>query len=324
VYLLPSAVSAITAKPFWRARARGFDYRDARGENGPVRRVRIQRTAHVFRMRAVVDGRLGAVSVAPPDEGTGGCVRLAIAGGDSYGVGFAGGRIENRGAARFAVSRPTAADACRAPGRPVVWLFGDSITQQYCPVLRQSRPGWNVVCQGVGGERTPDGLARLAGALAGREPAPAIVLIEEGINDTVAASSDYTTAGGTLACHASDPSWLDRVTANLRAMADLARARGAVALVATPIYECPVPSAGTCMALPVGDPAACPASRCFLDGACALRAMVAAGPDPWVDFALPGGDAQFGDFLHPNEIGTATLAAKAAAAVEANLPSPTP
>ena len=113
-YALPPGKSASNGKPFWSGDAtRGFRYRDKGGENGPVRFVRIAKTqSGTFQVRARVDGKLGAVALAPPDAGTAGCALLEIVDGDSYSVQFADGTVRNKGAAEFRVTHPTTAGSC--------------------------------------------------------------------------------------------------------------------------------------------------------------------------------------------------------------------
>lgn len=110
---LPAGVSVLTAKPFWSGdAATGFDYRDAKGENGPVKRAQIRRAKVVFQIKIAIDARFGAVSIVPPNPGSDGCVLLAIGGGDSYSVQFASGQVTNVGALVFKVSRPSAEGSC--------------------------------------------------------------------------------------------------------------------------------------------------------------------------------------------------------------------
>ncbi|MFN8640475.1 MAG: right-handed parallel beta-helix repeat-containing protein [Candidatus Binatia bacterium] len=119
-YALPPGRSGANGRPFWSGdAARGFTYRDRGGENGPVRSVRVARTAEgTFLVQARVDGRLGAVMLAPPDRGSAACALLEIVDGDSYSVQFADGAVWNQGASRFRVRHPTAAGSCALPVGP--------------------------------------------------------------------------------------------------------------------------------------------------------------------------------------------------------------
>jgi hypothetical protein len=84
---LPQGVDPGTGKTFWRGMAAGFTYQDRHGTNGPVRVVQIERsTGGTFRLKAVVLGKLGDVELVPPNPGATACVRLDLAGGDSYHV----------------------------------------------------------------------------------------------------------------------------------------------------------------------------------------------------------------------------------------------
>jgi imidazolonepropionase-like amidohydrolase len=88
---LPAGPSATTGKSFWSGSgSKGFKYKDVKGENGPVKLAQLKLKKGVFQITALVQGKLGAVSVVPPNAGTGGCVALALGGGDSYSVLFTG------------------------------------------------------------------------------------------------------------------------------------------------------------------------------------------------------------------------------------------
>jgi hypothetical protein len=113
-FALPQGTSS-TGTPYWTAiRTLGFQYRDPRGENGPVRSALIRRTSGgSFLLSAVVSGRLGAVDVVPPNPGTDGCVALTLAGGDRYSAAFGeDGTVTNRGAAAFGVRKPASESVC--------------------------------------------------------------------------------------------------------------------------------------------------------------------------------------------------------------------
>lgn len=65
---------------FWTGTAAaGFTYKDPNGTNGAVKRARLRRTrAGTVTVEAIVVGRLGPVTVLPPNAGTGGCASLAV------------------------------------------------------------------------------------------------------------------------------------------------------------------------------------------------------------------------------------------------------
>jgi hypothetical protein len=120
-FVLPGGTSAITAKPFWSgdlvagASADGkLQYKDPKGENGPVKAVAIKQSGkvHRFTLKVQIDGKLGAVTVLPPNPGTDGCALLAIEDGDSFSVSFANGTIANNGVTLFRVSKPPLAASC--------------------------------------------------------------------------------------------------------------------------------------------------------------------------------------------------------------------
>src|SRR5262249_7642749 len=105
-YSLPNGLSALTGKPFWTSTGhvvlRGFKYKDAEGEHGPVRAVLLKKLASgTFYLKAIVGGTMQ--SVLPPNPGTDGCVRFEIGGGDAYSVRFADGKVTNDGAKKFKV-----------------------------------------------------------------------------------------------------------------------------------------------------------------------------------------------------------------------------
>jgi hypothetical protein len=114
-YDLPAGVSAATGKPFWQGDAtKGFKYKDRAGENGPVKVAQIKKTGGgMFRVKAVISGKLGAVSLQPPDQGTRGCALLTIGGGgDSYSIRFADGDMKSDGAKQYKVKDPATAGTC--------------------------------------------------------------------------------------------------------------------------------------------------------------------------------------------------------------------
>ncbi len=113
-YELPAGPSARTGKSFWSGNAsQGFKYKDAKGENGPVKLAQLKLKKGVFQFTALVQGKLGAVSVVPPNTGTGGCVALTLGGGDSYSVLFTGA-VTNKTSALFKVAKVTVEGTCLA------------------------------------------------------------------------------------------------------------------------------------------------------------------------------------------------------------------
>ena len=112
-YALPAGTSPSTQKPFWSGDAlKGFKYRDAKGENGPVKVAQLKLTGGVFQIKVVVDGKLAPVAIVPPAPGSDGCALLTIGGGDSYSVQFATGTLTNQGSVLFKIVKPTSQGSC--------------------------------------------------------------------------------------------------------------------------------------------------------------------------------------------------------------------
>ena len=82
---LAVGTSAATGRPFWSGdTTQGYRYKDTRGENGPVKAAQIKGTpSGVFQIKAAIDGKLGSVTVLPPNAGTFGCGLLTLGGGDA-------------------------------------------------------------------------------------------------------------------------------------------------------------------------------------------------------------------------------------------------
>jgi hypothetical protein len=95
----------------------GFKYKDT-GLNGPIRSAQIQRSGSGrFLIKAKASGKQGSITVLPPNPGTGACVRLDLAGGDSYHVLFgAGTQIKRNDARTFSLKNPTADGLCPGSG----------------------------------------------------------------------------------------------------------------------------------------------------------------------------------------------------------------
>ena len=114
-FVLPAGNSVITGKPFWSGdTVKGFRYKDPKGENGPVKTVKIRKTTGgTFSLKAVAVGKLGTVLVIPPNPGTSACVQLQLGGGDSYVVEFGPtSRITNKGPTLFKAKKPTVEGNC--------------------------------------------------------------------------------------------------------------------------------------------------------------------------------------------------------------------
>jgi hypothetical protein len=109
---LPAGTSPLRGKPFWSGDAtKGFKYGDPLGENGPVKSAQIKSTKGLLQLKASITGKLGTVSLVPPNPGTVGCVLLTLNGGDSYSVRFADGTRTNTATA-FKMVKPSQAGSC--------------------------------------------------------------------------------------------------------------------------------------------------------------------------------------------------------------------
>jgi hypothetical protein len=113
-FALPGGVSPLTGKPFWTGdAAKGFRYKDAKGENGPVKALQIKKSASgSFQLKASLSGKGGAISVVPPNPGTAGCAVLQLGGGDAYNVRFVDGAVTNNADKLFKVTAPASEGIC--------------------------------------------------------------------------------------------------------------------------------------------------------------------------------------------------------------------
>ncbi|HEV7733525.1 MAG TPA: hypothetical protein VGR62_15265 [Candidatus Binatia bacterium] len=118
IFGLPQGTDA-KGKPLWTGDAvKGFKYKDAAGQNGPVKTVQIKRTSKgVFTIMMQIDGKLGPVGVVPPNLGDGGCAALQLVDGDVYSMLFAPGDVEvtNKGATLFKAAKPSLEGTCFPP-----------------------------------------------------------------------------------------------------------------------------------------------------------------------------------------------------------------
>ncbi|MFN8544704.1 MAG: hypothetical protein U0807_10960 [Candidatus Binatia bacterium] len=120
-FQMPAGTS-LAGKAFWSGDAvKGFKYKDALGENGPVKGAQVKKAGSgVFLIKALIDGKLGTISVLPPNAGTDGCALLAIHGGDFYSVAFQTGILKNKGTKLFKVTKPTTEATCGRCGDGIV------------------------------------------------------------------------------------------------------------------------------------------------------------------------------------------------------------
>ncbi len=112
-FTLPGGNSPTTGKPFWTGDpGTGFQYKDAKGNNGPVKSARIKIARGTFRITVSIDARHGAVDVVPPNPGSAGCAFLTLGDGDGYSVQFATGALTDKGATLFKVRKPISEGSC--------------------------------------------------------------------------------------------------------------------------------------------------------------------------------------------------------------------
>ncbi|HZR81276.1 MAG TPA: YHYH protein [Candidatus Binatia bacterium] len=113
-FALPPGTSS-AGRAFWSTMGTtGYQYRDPKGDNGPVSVVKIHRTASgTFLMSVRLKGKYGQLDVVPPNPGTGGCLALSLAGGDRYSAAFgADSVIANRGTLLFSAKKPLSEALC--------------------------------------------------------------------------------------------------------------------------------------------------------------------------------------------------------------------
>jgi hypothetical protein len=99
---------------YWRAVSGGFLYRDS-GANGPVKVALIKLSGTTFKLKVLGLGRLGTITVVPPNTGNYAGMMLNITGGDTYCVNFGGaalGQFRGNDANIFRIVRPTLESVC--------------------------------------------------------------------------------------------------------------------------------------------------------------------------------------------------------------------
>jgi hypothetical protein len=120
-YVLQTGNSMVTGKPFWSGDPiKGFKYKNPKGEGSGagVKIAQIKKTpSGNFSIKVVVSGKLGPVTVTPPNPGTNGCVLLGINGGDTYSVAFkvGDGLVTNKGATLYKHKKVTMEGSCIVP-----------------------------------------------------------------------------------------------------------------------------------------------------------------------------------------------------------------
>lgn len=108
-----------TGRPFWSGDVtKGFTYSDAKGDQGPVKSVRIRRSSGgSFALKITISGKGGPLIVVPPNPGTDGCVALSLGqsagAGDRYSVRFGPeSKIKNSGDEFFRATMPMVEGVC--------------------------------------------------------------------------------------------------------------------------------------------------------------------------------------------------------------------
>src|SRR5262249_22134616 len=93
-FSLPAGVDT-KGKPFWTNTGKSYKYKDSKGENGPVSAAAFTLSGGTLQFKASVSGKLGTISIVPPNPGTDACVLLAAGHFAAYSVNFATGTVSN-------------------------------------------------------------------------------------------------------------------------------------------------------------------------------------------------------------------------------------
>ncbi len=111
-----------TGKPFWSGdAAKGFKYKDAKGDQGAVKSLQIKAKNGSFSIKASLSGKNGPIAIVPPNPGTDACLALQLGvdgtSGDRYSVQFGPeSKITNKGDVLFKATKPVNEGVC--PGGP--------------------------------------------------------------------------------------------------------------------------------------------------------------------------------------------------------------
>jgi hypothetical protein len=144
-FVLPQGTNA-AGRSYWSALGtRGYQYRDARGENGPVKSAQLQKTSSgSVVIKAQLGSRYADVDVVPPNPGSDGCVALTLAGGDRYSVRFgADGTVKNNGATSFSVRKPASEGICDAAPSPSPTPGVGCAASHFLDVSQAAGPSYN-------------------------------------------------------------------------------------------------------------------------------------------------------------------------------------
>ena len=114
VFTLPQGTNA-KGKPFWKGDATaGFAYKDAKGENGPVKLAQLKIKNGTFQLKVLISGKNGTITVLPDAGTSGACTALSITGGDSYSVRFGDGTVTNKAPKLVKIKDPATQGSCAA------------------------------------------------------------------------------------------------------------------------------------------------------------------------------------------------------------------
>jgi len=118
-FVLPQGMTS-TGKSLWSAIGGGYRYGDSKGQNGPVKSLKIKRTGSgTFSIKATISAKYGTVAIVPPNPGTDGCLALTLGTGDRYSVAFGvASTIKNDGTRLFSAKKPPSEAVCPALPTP--------------------------------------------------------------------------------------------------------------------------------------------------------------------------------------------------------------
>jgi len=134
-----------TGKPFWSGDAtRGFKYKDAKGDQGPVKSAQIKKSGSgKFAIKVSLTGKNGPISIVPPNSGTDACIALQLGSGDRYSVQFGpapNGKITNKGDMLFKVTKPTTEGVCPGGGTTTTTAPPTTTTTSMAPTTTTTAP----------------------------------------------------------------------------------------------------------------------------------------------------------------------------------------
>ncbi len=144
VFPLPQGFNS-AGKPFWSGDPiKGFKYSDAKGEQGPVKKVQLKKSGSgVFALQAQASGKVQPLNLTPPNIGSDACAYLEIAGGDSYSVKFGAGdgTITNKTTKEYSHKKVTLEGGCGPTCSDGIQNQGESDTDCGGPNCPACGPG---------------------------------------------------------------------------------------------------------------------------------------------------------------------------------------